>query len=63
MRRTLPILLALLLLTGCTVGDASPKGTDTPPPGDIPLLDVWVVEENALVRMDVESYVACVVAG
>ena len=63
MRRTLPILLALLLLTGCTVGDASPKGTDAPPPGDIPLLNVWVVEEEALVRMDVESYVACVVAG
>lgn len=63
MRRTLPLLLAMLLLTGCTVGDASPKSTDAPPPGDIPLLNVWVVEEEALVRMDVESYVACVVAG
>lgn len=63
MRRTCILFLALFLLTGCTAPAALPKETAVPEQFAVPLLNIWVVEENALVRMDAESYVACVVAG
>lgn len=53
------ICLLLLLLTGCAVTDAPSKV----PNSDVPLIDVYIVEADAVVRMDTESYVAGVVAG
>lgn len=63
MRRLLPCLIALLVLTACASENAVPK--DPPPSvtGNAPILRVWVVEANALVEMDAETYVAGVVAG
>ena len=59
MRTTALCLLLLLLLTGCASDAALTKTTATA----VPEINVWVVEANALVRMDTESYVAGVVAG
>lgn len=59
MHAILPCLLSLFLLTGCA-SDASLPKTTLPQP---PEIDVWIVEAGALIRMDVESYVAGVVAG
>lgn len=55
----LPCLLSLLLLTGCASGNALPKNDQSSPPE----INVWVTEADALIRMDVESYVAGVVVG
>ncbi len=64
MRRIIPFLLALIL-TGCASRNTSPKASPTPnrPVAGIPMIDVWIVESNILATMDVESYVAGVVAG
>lgn len=59
MHAILPCLLSLLLLTGCASDAALPKGIQPLPPE----INVWVVDADALIRMDVESYVAGVVAG
>lgn len=61
MRRLLPLTL-LLLLTACASREEIPKEFPSPAP-HLPTLNVWVIEADALVRMDVETYVAGVVAG
>ena len=73
MRRFLPLTLALaMLLTACaSADDVPPAPVPTPAivaklpadPAGIPLVDVFVLEDNAVVTMDVESYVAGVLAG
>jgi len=59
------LLCACLLLTGCSFDAPSQRNTDhTPlPSAEPPMLDVYIKEENVILRMDVESYVAGVVAG
>ena len=63
--RLLPILLALLLLTSCR--NATPKDFAAEvlpsPSAQPPLLNVHVVASDAVVSMDIETYVAGVVAG
>ena len=58
-------LLLLLPLTGCQ--PSAPKDFATPvlpsSSAEPPLLSVHIVEENAVTRMDIETYVAGVVAG
>ena len=58
-------LLVLLLLTGC--GAPAPKDFSAEilpsPTTEAPLLAVHLVDENAVVRMDFETYIAGVVAG
>lgn len=58
-------LLVLLLLTGC--GAPAPKDFSAKilpsPTTEAPLLAVHLVDENAVVRMDFETYIAGVVAG
>ena len=58
-------LLVLLLLTGC--GAPAPKDFSAEilpsPTVEAPLLAVHLVDENAVVRMDFETYIAGVVAG
>lgn len=62
--RFLPLLALLALLTGCAADGASQKGAASPEPSSSPpLIDVYILEADAIVRMDVESYVAGVVAG
>lgn len=67
MRRFLPILhlLPLLVLASCAhsapkdfAADALPSPSTEPP-----LIAVHIVDENAVVQMDIETYVAGVVAG
>lgn len=63
--RLLPILLALLLQTSCR--NATPKDFAAEvlpsPSAHPPLLNVHVVASEAVVSMDIETYVAGVVAG
>ena len=58
-------LLVLLLLTGC--GAPAPKDFSAEilpsPTTEAPLLAVHLVDQNAVVRMDFETYIAGVVAG
>ena len=66
MRRIRSLSLALcLLLTGCSA--PAPKDFSTEvlpvPSAEPPLLNVHVVDQDAVVSMDVETYVAGVVAG
>ena len=57
----LPFLLAL---TSCAPGGTVPKDAAAPSPSaEPPMIDVYIVEADAILRMDVESYVAGVVAG
>lgn len=63
--RLTPVLLTLLLLTGCTapapkdfVAEVLPS-----PSAEPPILNVHVVDADAVVSMDIETYVAGVVAG
>ena len=62
--RLLPLLF-LLALTGCAA--QTPSQRNIPPlpaaSAEPPLIDVYIVDADAIVRMDVESYVAGVVAG
>lgn len=63
--RTLSILLSLALLTSCAT--RAPKDFAAEilpsPSAEPPLLSVHIVAENAVARMDIETYVAGVVAG
>jgi len=63
--RLFSIPLILLLLTSCRA--RAPKDFTTEvlpsPSAESPLLSVHIVEENAVARMDIETYVAGVVAG
>ena len=63
--RTFSILLSLALLTSCTT--RAPKDFAAEilpsPSAEPPLLSVHIVAENAVARMDIETYVAGVVAG
>lgn len=63
--RLLPLLMiTLTLLSGCTARSPAPKESPAPSAvGEVPLLRVWVVEDDVLVSMDAETYVAGVVAG
>lgn len=53
------LLLLPLILSGCAVHPASQK----PESGDLPLIDVYIVETDTILRMDIETYIAGVVAG
>ena len=59
------VLISLLFLSGCQIG--APKDFTAErlpsPSAEPPLLSVHIVEENAIARMDIETYVAGVVAG
>ena len=59
------LLLLPLLLSGCKT--SAPKDFSAevlpPPSAEAPLLAVHIVDENAVVQMDIETYVAGVVAG
>ena len=63
--RLFSLLLILPLLTGCQ--PLTPKALTAEvlpsPTAEAPLLAVHLVDENAVVRMDIETYVAGVVAG
>ena len=63
--RLFSLLLMLPLLTGCQ--PLSPKDLTAEvlpsPTAEAPLLSVHLVDENAVVRMDIEAYLAGVVAG
>ena len=63
--RLFSLLLMLPLLTGCQ--PLSPKDLTAEvlpsPTAEAPLLAVHLVDENAVVRMDIETYLAGVVAG
>lgn len=63
--RLFSLLLMLPLLTGCQ--PLSPKDLTAEvlpsPSAEAPLLAVHLVDENAVVRMDIETYLAGVVAG
>jgi len=61
MRRLLPCLLLMLMLTSCASDNAVPK--DQPPTGSAPALRVWITETETLEEMDAETYIAGVVAG
>lgn len=75
MKRALLWTLCALLLTGCTAsGDAArQEPTGTPPlpslppelatDGELPVLSVYIAEEQTISEMDIETYVAGVVAG
>lgn len=60
-----PLLLMLLCLTGCV--KSAPKEFTAEvlpsPSAEPPVLNVHIVEQNAVVSMDIETYVAGVVAG
>lgn len=60
-----PLLLTLLLLTGCRT--AAPKDFIAEvlpsPSAEPPVLNVHIVNQDAVVSMDIETYVAGVVAG
>lgn len=64
-KHLLPLLLTLLCLTGCVksapkdfVAEVLPSPSTEPP-----LLNVHIIDQNAVVSMDIETYVAGVVAG
>lgn len=63
--RLFPLLMMLLLLTSCRT--PAPKDFTVEvlplPSAQPPVLSVHIVGENAVVRMDIETYVAGVVAG
>ncbi len=65
--RLLLLLMLCLSLAGCARQEVPFSAEPLPSPAatsaTVPLLNVWVVEANALVRMDTETYVAGVVAG
>ena len=63
--RLCALLLLPLLLAGCAAKVADPKDftAEALPSSNLPPLSVYVVEADALVQMDVETYVAGVVAG
>ena len=62
--RALFLLLTLFfLLTACAVRQPAPKDPPAAPTPTVPVISVWVTGADALVRMDVESYVAGVLAG
>lgn len=58
-------LLLMLLMTGCTSAPVPRQSVETDPhaSAEPPMLDVYVTQGDAIVRMDIESYVAGVVAG
>ena len=60
MRKLMLLLPLLVLLGGCAAEPAVPKD---PPVPTVPVISVWVTSAEALVQMDVETYVAGVVAG
>ena len=60
MQKRILLLPLLLMLTGCSAHDVLPKNPPTAAP---PTILVWVTDSETLVPMDVESYVAGVVAG
>ena len=49
--KTLPVLLVLALVTGCSVSvpqlKPSPTSTSTPPPTPVPLMDVTVIPKSS----------------
>lgn len=62
MRTRLLLLLILpFLLSACTADPPPPK--DAAPAGQPPEIDVYIAETDTILRMDVETYVAGVVAG
>lgn len=61
MRRILIPLLICLLLSGC--GHAPKTPSPSPTPAAAPFISVWDTRTNALIHMDIESYVAGVIAG
>ena len=62
--RALFLLLTLFFLpTACAVRRPIPKDPPAAPAATVPVISVWVTGADALVRMDVESYVAGVLAG
>lgn len=67
MRRFLPVLLLppLLLLISCARSAPKDFAADVPPSpsAEPPLITVHIVEDHAVVQMDIETYVAGVVAG
>ena len=64
-KHLLPLLLTLLCLTGCV--KSAPKDFTAEvlpsPSAEPPILNVHIVDENTVVSMDIETYVAGVVAG
>ena len=64
-KHLLPLLLTLLCLTGCV--KSAPKDFTAEvlpsPSTEPPILNVHIVDQNAVVCMDIETYVAGVVAG
>ncbi len=64
MHRFLCLLLSALLLTSCRAVPKDPAAQTLPSPAVTPpLLTVYIVADGALAAMDVETYVAGVVAG
>lgn len=61
--RLFSIPLILLLLTSCRARAPKDFTAEVLPSAESPLLSVHIVEENAVARMDIETYVAGVVAG
>lgn len=63
--RLFPLLMMLLLLTSCRTSATKDFTVEFLPSPSIqpPVLSVHIVGENAVVRMDIETYVAGVVAG
>ena len=64
-KHLLPLLLTLLCLNGCV--KSAPKDFAAEvlpsPSAEPPILNVHIVDQNAVVSMDIETYVAGVVAG
>ncbi len=67
MRRLRPsfLLLTLLLLTSCRAAPPKDFAVEIPPSPSVepPILNVHIVDESAVVSMDIETYVTGVVAG
>lgn len=63
--RPLVLFLTLILITGCSVPAPKDFAAEVlpSPSAEAPLLAVHLMEENAVVRMDIETYIAGVVAG
>lgn len=59
--RMLLMLLSALMLSACAA--PSSQRNNTAPDVSPPLIDVYVLDSDAIIRMDVETYVAGVVAG
>ena len=60
-----PLLILLLFLTGCRASAPKDFSAEILPSPSVqpPVLNVHIVGENAIARMDIETYVAGVVAG